>query len=195
MTCNPIDPIVAANHQPPMPPWNSAVCIEKSLAANVKGTLHCTVRVLYLIRFTLEWCTDARSLWNDRQMSSFNRNPWPGDLCFLASKMELPLFQVLGRWFWSICLNFSNCLGVNVKHFQPHVPANCSDSHEDVLPLWHPFEMSLPHVSPGFISVSFLATHLQPGSCPPPPLDIFVYFIKDKGGFPPHTHVLFLIYL
>lgn len=96
MTYNPIDSIVPVSHQPSMPPWNWAECKEKSLAAEVKGTLHCTVRMLPLIRFTLEWCTDAKSLWNERQRSPIDRNPWPWHLCLLASKVELPPLQVLG---------------------------------------------------------------------------------------------------
>ena len=44
MTYNPIDSTIPASHQPPMPPWNKAECKEKSLAANVKGTPHCTSR-------------------------------------------------------------------------------------------------------------------------------------------------------
>lgn len=44
----------------------------------------------------------------------------------------------------------SNFLGVGVKNFQPYLPATCSDPHEDVLPLWHPFEMSLPLSLPVF---------------------------------------------
>lgn len=119
MTYNPIDSIVAASHRPPMPPWNWSECNRKSLATNVEGTLHCTVWMLYLIRCILKWCTDARSPWNDTQMSPFNGNHWPWDLYHLASKMELPPFQLLCRQFWPLSFNrashFCNCLGVSVN--------------------------------------------------------------------------------
>lgn len=179
MTHNPIDFIVAASHQPPASPWNWDGAM-RSLQLQTWKAFYIAQSECYiwldLLFNDVTWyrlnLNDARSLRNDRWMSSLNRNPWPWDLCLHTSKLELPPLQVPGRWFWLLEKNQSLLISLELvsntsRHTYPPL----------VVTLTKMFCLSGIHSRSHCLYLcQFLATHLWPGSFLYPPLDMPVCF-------------------